>query len=241
MSVRHCRFERHIPAYLEGALSDRKRRWFENRLRRSEACRAEVAAYRRMRDEVGKVTVDYPDPYAWEGFTSTLRRRIEQDARLGSPGRSRWPARGFEVAAGAMGGAVCGTVCAFAVVYFGLSLGLVPTRDDSQPAPSITSLTAMDSMGMGLSAEVMDSGGDEYLVRFIAQDGSAQPVRMTMQMDSDQLATLLRTNALAVDLDESDEWSEASGAYDSRQGPIDLYGADNGAGDIFLVSSGRGQ
>ncbi len=239
MSVRHCRFERHIPAYLEGALSDRKRRWFENRLRRSEACRAEVAAYRRMREEVGKVGVDYPDPYVWEGFTSKLRQRIEQDARLGAPARSRWPARGFEVAAGAVGGAVCGTVCAFAVVYFGLSQGLVPTRDSSLPATSITSLMSMD--GVGLTAEMMESGGDEYLVRFIAQDGSAQPMRMTMQMDSEQLAALLRTNALAVDMPESIEWTEASGTYDSRQGPIDLYGADNGASDIFLVSTRRGE
>jgi hypothetical protein len=230
MSVRHCRFERHIPAYLEGALSDRKRRWFENRLRRFEACRAEVAAYRRMREEVSKVAVDYPDPYVWEGFTSTLRQRIEQDGRLGSPGRVRWPARGFEVAAGAVGGAVCGTVCAFAVVYFGLSSGFVPTRGSALPAPSLAVLTTPD--GIELTAEVPDGRGEVYPFEFVTQDGAT---RVAVQMDAQQLAVLLRASAASVRLAESNEWADPPQTYDTRQGPIDLYGDSDG--DVYLVSS----
>ncbi len=229
MSVRPRRFDRLIPAYLERTLSDRKRRWFENRLRDSEPCRVEMAAYRRMREEVGKVAVDYPDPYAWEGFTSTLRQRIEQDARLGTPGRARWSARGFEVAAGAVGGAVCGTVCAFAVVYFGLSSGLVPAVGGGQ-TPPLTALATLE--GSSLTAEVIRSSGAAYLVEFGAQDGSA---RVATTMDAEQLVALLRASGASADMEAFAEWAEPSPTYESRQGPIDLYGS--GDSNVFLVSS----
>ncbi|MBT3267789.1 zf-HC2 domain-containing protein [Candidatus Poribacteria bacterium] len=231
MSGKHCRFERHIPAYLEGTLSDRKRRWFESNLRDSATCRREVDVYRRMRTQVAKVGVDYPDPYAWESFSAALRRRIEEDAQGAPPRRAAWASRGVDVAAGAVGGAVCGTVCAFVVVFFGLSSGLLPTRDGRAGTPDVANVV-VDDPG-GLTAGVFGPAASEYIVELVTVDGNDQPVQVTTTISAEQWQRLLRADALTVNQEPVVEWADSTPALDGERTPIELYGGAS----VFLASS----
>ncbi|MAF11324.1 hypothetical protein CMK11_12810 [Candidatus Poribacteria bacterium] len=231
MSAKRCRFERLIPPYLEGTLSDRRRRWFENNLRSSATCRREVDVYRRMREEVASVGVDYPDPYAWESFSAALRRRIEEDAPSAAPRRGPWTARGFDVAAGAVGGAVCGTICAFAVVFFGLSSGLLPTGGEPIEQADIARVLLEDADV--LTAEAFGPGGTEYVVELVTFDEDDQPVQLTTTISAEQWQRLLRADAATLVQESPDDWADSTPALDAERTPIELYGDAS----VFFVSS----
>lgn len=78
MKTNHKRFNRDIPAYLEGTLSERGSRLFERDLAASEACRRELAAYERLLGMTRQVPVEYPSDAAWERFLPRLHQRIER-------------------------------------------------------------------------------------------------------------------------------------------------------------------
>lgn len=238
MSSKCCRFERLIPAYLEGALSDRKRRWFEANLRRSDACRTELQVYRRIREEVARTNIEYPDPHAWQGFTAALRRRIEEATPVDEAPRREPKARALDMAAGAVGGAVCGALAAFVVVFFGFSSGLVPSMSPGATEDNLDRAAAMDAAFGTLTGDPADADADEYVaVELVAVGADGHPLRVTTTMDSAQLLRLLRSETIAVEQEPSDEWTESTPVLDGERAPIDLYGGAN----TFLVSSVTGR
>jgi anti-sigma factor RsiW len=224
MSFTRRRFDRLIPAYLEGALSDRRRRWFEAKLRASDECRAEVQVYRRLRSHVAQTDVEYPDSYAWQGFTAALRRRIDDAGHVDdAPTRDRRP-RGLDIAAGAMGGAICGGLAALGVVYFGFSSGILPSLTPGATQDNLVRAAAMDA--------AFTSVPTGATLGYVGADG--RRVRVTIAMDPTQLLRLLGAGVISIEQDTEDEWTELTPVLDSERTPVDLYG-----GNVLLVSSAR--
>ncbi|GIX07623.1 MAG: hypothetical protein KatS3mg115_2026 [Candidatus Poribacteria bacterium] len=122
------RFERLIPAYLEGVLTERQWRWFQRQLRRSEACRQELERYRRLYRHLDRARVEYPDPQALESFLPRLYERIAQETPEPKP-RS-WTARLWDrwtaqVAVGGLVGSLVGSAVALLLALTASGLGIL--------------------------------------------------------------------------------------------------------------------
>ena len=140
-----------IPAYLEGMLSDRDRRWFERKLRASDACRDELAAYRKTLQLSLRLKVDYPSPAALEEFLPRLYERIaqattEEPERVAeTPQASGWKSWGWDALIGSIGGTLCGAACATLIVAFGVFDGITPNNATETPPVTERVAPATDS------------------------------------------------------------------------------------------------
>ncbi|MDE0022729.1 MAG: hypothetical protein OXT69_15270 [Candidatus Poribacteria bacterium] len=121
------RFERQIPLYDEGVLSDSQRRRFERELAKNEQLADALRRYGRLMGTVKRLRPVYPPRAKWEQFLPQLHRRIEETDReqpngwyahlirrlynrLESPAaRPRW----LEKAAFGLAGAALGAAAAF--------------------------------------------------------------------------------------------------------------------------------
>lgn len=136
------RFERQIPLYDEGFLSDSQRRRFERELAQNEQLADALRRYGRLMGAVRRLRPVYPQRAKWEQFLPSLHRRIEETDmeqpsgwyaqlirrlynRLESPAapRPRW----LEKAAFGLAGAALGAAAAF---YIGQ---ILPLQNGSEP------------------------------------------------------------------------------------------------------------
>ena len=72
------RFERQIPLYDEGLLSDSQRRRFERELAKNEQLADALRRYGRLMGTVKRLQPVYPPRARWEQFLPNLHRRIEE-------------------------------------------------------------------------------------------------------------------------------------------------------------------
>ena len=72
-------FERHLPAYLNGAVSGRRQRWIAQQLVQSEACRSELEAYRRMEKLVRSVPARHPNAVSGHEVALQIRERVASE------------------------------------------------------------------------------------------------------------------------------------------------------------------
>ena len=218
------RFERRIPAYLEGMLSDRARRRFERRMERSPELRAEVDAYRRMLHLVRRAPVAYPDSEAIEAFLPRLYERILEEGLYPPPERDepteprralKW---GREVLVGGLGGAVCGVVAAVTVVFFGIRVGLLPVPT-AQPIPAQMVPVTFDLSSSTVSAD------EKVLLQENGLPGSfgVQPATIAPTEITPLEAGFFPEEAETVPI----EGMSASAAYErfleTERPPIELY------------------
>ncbi len=141
------RFDNSIPAYLNGVLPDRRRRWFERQLAESEACRSELRAYRRLQDLVLSAPPRYPDGQDWMGFGLRIREQVRQEGGVAGPSPRRF---GREVAVTVLygfGGAVCGLMIASGAVYGASQLWRTGDRVEAAPG-SEAAVSRLDVYGV---------------------------------------------------------------------------------------------
>ena len=207
------RFERHMPAYVNCLLSDRRRRWFERRLAGSDVRRSELRSYRRMLDLLLAAPVRYPDPDAWRGFGSRVRAQIEREAGAvrRSPETSELPIRRPLLVRQTVWGAAFGLI-------IGCAIGLGFWRVASRPA--LDSIDAALSRSTSASARDPLQRGEPFAEAFAVDEGTMPLIELLFE-DSTMVSSAIVGSASGT----ATGWRHFVGdeVVPSLGTPIDLY------------------